>query len=64
MIVLHVLSVILHITFSLGSVSSIQLCLEFTDLLEELTENRIHTVAVISHVTTEKDICKLMPLLE
>ena len=29
-------------------------CLEFTDLLEELTKNRVHTLAVISHVTTEK----------
>ena len=29
-------------------------CLEFTDFLEELTKNRACTLAVISHVTTEK----------
>ena len=41
-----------HITFSL--VMCLAFCLEFTDFMEELTENRIRTLPVISHVATKK----------
>ena len=36
-----------------------EMCLVFTflsDLLEELTKNRVNTLAVISHVTMEKPL--------
>ena len=55
MIVLCILGVkSYHIILHSLWVMCIAFCLEFTDLLEELTKNRVRTIAVISHVTTEK----------